>query len=411
MQVNYPPAYNLKIGKVVIHSLQTVYELDCSNSYSNINMRNNRAFGYQELSDIFKKMTIVIPVKNEKLSILEGVLSGIPNECLIIIVSNSERTFDTDRYSMEVEMVKQYARFTDKRIMVIHQKDEGLGKIFKKVNYNSILDSKRKSVRNGKAEGMIIGILLAKMQSKGYVGFIDSDNDFPGAVNEYVKIFATGFAMSKTPYSNVRILWRSKPKIVDNKIRFPRWGRISQTSNKYLNALISSITGTESDIISTGNAGEHALSMPLAENLSYSSGYSVEPYEFINILEKYGGLLPPSPSPSTSALSPTASLSQSHTPQVSLKSLVSLSSTTNTTASKSTDAEIMKKGVEIFQIESRDPHLHEEKGDEHLADMMEDSLLAINNSKICNIDLTKQLKNHLYTLQVKQNSNSNGSII
>ena len=72
---------------------------------------------------------------------------------------------------------------------------------------------------------------------------------------------------------------------------------------------------------------------------------------------------------------------------------------------------IIKKGVEIFQIESRDPHLHEEKGDEHLADMMEDSLLAINNSKICNLDLTKQLKNHLYTLQVKQNSNSNSTII
>ena len=451
MRIDYPSNYTEKIGAVSIHAIQKIYEIDSGmasevlnnddydhthnlnnknlkhdkkqqdrqqqNHYNSDKLYNNnhnltmsssstRAFGYQELSDIFKQMAIVIPVKNEKLSVLEGVLSGIPNECLIIIVSNSERTSNVDRYSMEVEMVKQYARFTDKKIMVIHQKDEELGKIFKKVNYNSILDSKRKSVRNGKAEGMIIGILLAKMQSKEYVGFIDSDNYFPGAVNEYVKIFATGFAMSNTPYSNVRILWRSKPKIVDNKIRFPRWGRISQASNKYLNALISSITGVQNDIIATGNAGEHALSMPLAENLNYSSGYSVEPYEFINILEKYGGLLPPS-SPSTT----TASLSQSQSPQVSLKSLVSLSSTTNTTTSKSTDAEIMKKGVEIFQIESRDPHLHEEKGDEHLADMMEDSLLAINNSKICNLDLTKQLKNHLYTLQVKQNSNSNSSII
>src|SRR6478609_1523659 len=455
MRIDYPSNYTEKIGAVSIHTLQKIYEIDSGmasqvlnnndfdsnydiknknkkdnkkqqdrqqqNHYNSDKLYNDnhnltmpssstRAFGYQELSDIFKQMAIVIPVKNEKLSVLEGVLSGIPNECLIIIVSNSERTSNVDRYSMEVEMVKQYARFTDKKIMVIHQKDEELGKIFKKVNYNSILDSKRKSVRNGKAEGMIIGILLAKMQSKGYVGFIDSDNYFPGAVNEYVKIFATGFAMSNTPYSNVRILWRSKPKIVDNKIRFPRWGRISQASNKYLNALISSITGSQNDIIATGNAGEHALSMPLAENLNYSSGYSVEPYEFINILEKYGGLLPPSSTSSTTSLS-TDSLSQSHTPQVSLKSLVSLSSTTNTTTSKSTYAEIMKKGVEIFQIESRDPHLHEEKGDEHLADMMEDSLLAINNSKICNVDLTKQLKNHLYTLQVKQNSNSNSSII
>jgi mannosyl-3-phosphoglycerate synthase len=447
MRIDYPSNYTEKIGAVSIHALQKIYEIDSgmasqslnnndqhldnNNLYRNKKQQNRqqqkqqygdklynddhnltistpstRAFGYQELSDIFKQMAIVIPVKNEKLSVLEGVLSGIPNECLIIIVSNSERTSDVDRYSMEVEMVKQYARFTDKRIMVIHQKDEELGKIFKKVNYTSILDSKRKYVRNGKAEGMIIGILLAKMQSKEYVGFIDSDNYFPGAVNEYVKIFATGFAMSSTPYSNVRILWRSKPKVVDNKIKFPRWGRISQASNKYLNALISSITGAESDVIATGNAGEHALSMRLAENLNYSSGYSVEPYEFINILEKYGGLLPSSSSTSTS--SSAKSLLQSPSPQVSLKSLVSLSSTKT---SKFTDADIMKKGVEIFQIESRDPHLHEEKGDEHLADMMEDSLLAINNSKICNTELTKELKNQLYTLQVKQKSSSNSSIV
>src|SRR5919112_1654929 len=373
MRIDYPSSYTEKIGAVSIHALQKIYEIDSgmiSHSLSNNDhdqnnnnlqhnkkqhtrrqqkQRNNdkfyhdnynltistsstRAFGYQELSDIFKQMAIVIPVKNEKLSVLEGVLSGIPNECLIIIVSNSERTSNIDRYSMEVEMVKQYASFTDKRIMVIHQKDEELGKILKKLNYISILDSKRKYVRNGKAEGMVIGILLAKMQSKQYVGFIDSDNYFPGAVNEYVKIFATGFAMSNTPYSNVRILWRSKPKVVDNKIRFPRWGRISQTSNKYLNALISYITGTESDIIATGNAGEHALSMSLAENLDYSSGYSVEPYEFINILEKYGGLLPSaSSSKSLSSSSSSASLPQSQPPHVSLKSLVSLSSTTHAT--------------------------------------------------------------------------------
>lgn len=71
---------------------------------------------------------------------------------------------------------------------------------------------------------MIIGILLAKMQLKKYIGFIDSDNYFPGAVNEYVKIFASGFKMSITPYSNVRVSWLSKPKIVNNKLQFPKWG-------------------------------------------------------------------------------------------------------------------------------------------------------------------------------------------
>jgi len=170
--------------------------------------------------------------------------------------------------------------------------------------------------------------------------------------------------MATTPYSNVRVSWRSKPKIVNNKLQFPKWGRISEYSNKYLNALISNITGYESEIISTGNAGEHALSMTLAENLNYSSGYSVEPYEFINILEKFGGLLP------------------------------------------TDSSNIIEKGIEIFQIESRNPHFHEEKGADHLTGMMQASLLAINNSKICNIELTKEIKNHLLMLQIKQNYKS-----
>jgi mannosyl-3-phosphoglycerate synthase len=78
------------------------------------------AFDNNTLSKIFKRMAVVIPVKDEKLSLLEGVLSGIPNECLIIIVSNSRRN-PFDRYAMEVEMVKQYSLFSNKRIITIHQ--------------------------------------------------------------------------------------------------------------------------------------------------------------------------------------------------------------------------------------------------------------------------------------------------
>jgi mannosyl-3-phosphoglycerate synthase len=128
-------------------------------------------------------------------------------------------------------------------------------------------------------------------------------------------------------------------------------------TNKYLNALLSYITGFETDIIKTGNSGEHALSMSLAENLNYSSGYSIEPYEFINILEKFGGLLP-------------------------------------------TDSpDIVEKGVEIFQIETRNPHFHEEKGKDHLTEMLQASLLAISNSKVCNLELAKEIKEHLSRLE------------
>jgi len=357
MRLDFPPKNTERIGAVSIHELQKIYEIDSGKLPGANGQQSIKGFGYDELSSIMRELAIVIPVKNEKLGLLEGALSGIPNECLVIIVSNSERA-PFDRFSMEVEMIKQFSRFADKKIMVINQKDKGLGPIFSKLNYTSILDSKGR-VRNGKAEGMIIGMLLAKMQLKKYVGFIDGDNYFPGAVNEYVKIFAAGFGMASTPYCNIRISWKSKPKIVNNQLQFPRWGRISEYSNKYLNDLISNITGSKSEIVTTGNAGEHALSMALAENLNYSTGYSVEPYELIDILEKFGGLLP------------------------------------------SDLAGIIKKGVEIFQIETRNPHLHEEKGKDHLTGMLQDSLLAINNSKICNMELTRVIKDHLLMLQVK----------
>ncbi|MBA3749930.1 MAG: mannosyl-3-phosphoglycerate synthase [Nitrosopumilus sp.] len=366
MRLDFPPKYTERIGAVSIHELQKIYEID-SGKLPKVTAGQQhqtiRAFSYDELSSVYRELAIVIPVKNEKLSLLEGVLSGIPNECLIIIVSNSQRT-PIDRFSMEVEMIKQYSRFAEKKIVIIHQGDTDLAKIFRRVNYTSILDFKSQ-VRDGKAEGMIIGILLAKMFQKKYVGFIDSDNYFPGAVNEYVKIFAAGFGMSTTLYSNIRVSWRSKPKIVNNALHFPKWGRISEFSNKYLNDIISNITGFEREIITTANSGEHALSMPLAENLNYSSGYSIEPYELINILEKFGGLL------------------------------------------SSEYSEIIDKGIEIFQIETRNPHFHEEKGNEHLTGMLEESLLAINNSKICNTDITRDIKNQLLILQVKHTNTIN----
>ncbi|MGH9993389.1 MAG: mannosyl-3-phosphoglycerate synthase, partial [Nitrososphaera sp.] len=71
--------------------------------------------------------------------------------------------------------------------------------------------------------------------------------------------------------------------------------------------------------------------------------------EFIDIFEKFGGLLP------------------SNYPQV------------------------IDKGVEIFQIETRNPHFHEEKGVAHLNEMLEASLATIYRSEICPQDLKESI--------------------
>ena len=123
---------------------------------------------------------------------------------------------------LEKEVLEQFNTFTEKKSLIIHQKDKALGTALKDVGYSELLDEDD-TVRGGKAEGMIIGMLLAKLSGKEYVGFIDADNYVPGAVNEYVKIFASGIAMSSTPYSMVRISWIYKPKVSDSVVHFSKW--------------------------------------------------------------------------------------------------------------------------------------------------------------------------------------------
>jgi len=209
-----------------------------------------------------------------------------------------------------------------------------------------MLDEKG-AVRDGKSEGMVIGILLAMLHKKEYVAFIDSDNYIPGAVWEYAKIYAAGFSLAESPYAMVRVLWHYKPKI-SRGMYFRKWGRVSEITNKYMNALISDKTGFETEIIKTANAGEHAMSIKLAEILPYASGFAVEPQELISIFEGFSGTLP----------------------------------TANQAAAK--------QGIEIFQIETRNPHLHEEKGMQHLEGMLLPGLGAIYHSPLCEEE-TKQM--------------------
>jgi mannosyl-3-phosphoglycerate synthase len=333
------PRYTERFGATSLHGVQRVYELDSGFddgrpvSESIVNIGNN------QIADIERRMAIVIPTKGERLRLLEGVLSGIPHDCLTIIVSNSARQ-PVDRYKLEKEALQQFNRFVGRNAFILHQRDPVLSEVLRDVGYNSILGPDG-MVRSGKAEGMVIGMLLAKMAGKEYVGFIDADNYVPGAVNEYVKIFASGIAMSQTPYLMTRISWIYKPKISETGLYFSKWGRVSEITNQQLNSLVSYYTGFETEVMRTGNSGEHCMSLKLAELLTYASGYAIEPYEIVNVLEEFGGIIP------------------------------------------TVNQDAMDKGVEILQVETRNPHFHEDKGDDHLKEMVVGSLGSIYHSKIC----------------------------
>ena len=345
------PRYTERFGSISLHGVQRVYELDSGFSDGRPTSEAIRRIGNEEMSEIEKKMAIVIPVKGERLKLLEGVLSGVPHDCLTIIVSNSPRQ-PVDRYKLEKEALEQFNRFAEKNALIVHQKDPGLSDALRGVGYTSIFGTDD-TVRNGKAEGMIIGMLLSKMAGKEYVGFIDADNYVPGAVNEYVKIYASGIAMSNTPYTMVRVSWIYKPKISESGVYFSKWGRVSETTNQYLNSLVSYYTGFETEVMRTGNSGEHCMSMKLAELLTYSSGFSVETYEIVNLLEEFGGIMP------------------------------------------TENQEAMDKGIEVMQVETRNPHFHEEKGDIHLKEMIDGSLGCIYHSKICHPKLREKIVEEL----------------
>src|SRR5215213_4214414 len=316
------PRYTERFGATSLHGVQRVYELDSGFddgrpvSESIVNIGNN------QIVDIERRMAIVIPTKGERLRLLEGVLSGIPHDCLTIIVSNSPRQ-PVDRYKLEKDALQQFNRFVGRNAFILHQRDPVLAEVLKDVGYTSILGSDG-MVRAGKAEGMVIGMLLAKM-----------------AVKEYVKIFASGIAMSQTPYTMIRVSWIYKPKISETGLYFSKWGRVSEITNQHLNSLVSYYTGFETEVMRTGNSGEHCMSLKLAELLTYSSGYAIETYEIVNVLEEFGGIIP------------------------------------------TANQEAMDKGVEVMQVETRNPHFHEDKGDEHLKEMVVGSLGSIYHSKIC----------------------------
>ncbi len=354
------PSTAERFGANVFHNIQKVYELDggfaLDDAFSSP-FHIIQQIPRERLHEIESRMVIVIPVKDERLRLLEGVLSGIPHDCLPLIVSNSTRD-PIDRFVMETRMVDLYCRFAKKQYVIMHQRDPLLARLFADGGYPHILDEQG-LVRNGKAEGMLAGILLAKLLGKDFIGFVDADNYFPGAVFEYVRLFSAGLGQSLSPYSMVRIQWHSKPKIVDTDLFFAKWGRVSRITNRYLNQFISQYTGFETDALRTGNAGEHALSMNLALRLDYSAGFSIETYQFISLMEKFGGVLP-SPFP-----------------------------------------EVMKAGVDVYQMQSRNPHLHDaEKGEAHIKEMIEYSLAVLFHSPLCPDKLKKSIQKELVSNKV-----------
>ncbi len=346
------------LGSVKIHGVRRVLELD-SGARSAAPARDSSAaqkIDNEAMAAIEAKMAIVLPVKNEDLKVFEGVLAGVPHDCLPIVVSGSERG-DIDFFKSEQDILSRFCQATQRRAIIVHQRDPFLARAVEDAGYTELLDDEG-FVRKGKSEGMLVGLFMAAMLGKEYIGYIDTDNYIPGAVWEYAKHYAMGFSLSPSPYTMVRILWRYKPKML-GELYFKKWGRVSELTNKHLNHFLSTKGRFETDIIKTGNAGEHAMSVELAMRLTYATGYAIETQELISALEQFSGILP------------------------------------------IVERGVAEKGVEIIQTESINPHLHEERSDaDHLyGAMLLPSLSVIYHSPACEESTRKLIHNQLTELE------------
>ena len=304
---------------------------------------------YDDLVKTAESTAIVVPVKDEDPNILEGVLRAIPVYSPILLISASMQK-PLNVYGIEVDVAEAVHRDTGRPIIVVHQRDPVVAELLKEAVPN-ILDEDG-LVRYGKGEGVLVATLLAEGLNAKNVGFIDADNYIPGAVLEYSLAYYTYLVLGGSRYKMVRVSWGYKAH-GSSEFYFRKSGRVTTIINAILNRALSQKRRVETDIIKTSNSGEHAMTLELAKSLTFSEGFSIETQELVNILEMcYLGL--------NDGLCPS-----------------------------------LPQNVEIYQVESRNPHIHGEKGETHTAEMTFLSLAAIYHSRLASDRLKNEIMNIL----------------
>jgi mannosyl-3-phosphoglycerate synthase len=339
-----------RFGAVRISEVQRVVEIDSGAPRAEVPTQRSgvaEVIGRDTIREVERELVIVVPCMNEPRRVIEGVLAGIPHECLIVLVSNSDRK-PADRYDMELRTLEQFCRLAERPALSVHQRDPGLAAAIKAAGMPELIDEDG-LVRHGKGEAMLVGMALAAMTGRKYIGYIDADNFAPGAVHEYCKVYAAGLASVDSPYAMVRISWHSKPKVRDSRLFFSRRGRSSEITNDFLNRLLAEYSGFGTDAVVTGNAGEHALSVALGTRMRMAGGFAVEPFQYVELFEQFGGVV------------------------------------------DSTHPDVMASTVDVRQIESRNPHFHDNKGAEHVQSMRMQALNVIYHSPLCTPGLKAEI--------------------
>lgn len=300
-----------------------------------------------ELNDLnyfLSHTAFVISHKSESLETLLSVLWYLPVNSPIIIVTNCP---EEERQTIERGLREGLAEHKD--TYLVHQKDELITTLLKNSGVLQIIGLDDKVV-NGKGEGMYIGTMCAaQLGYTEWVIYYDADNFVPSALLEYTlamsKLFMearAGRAPTHDVVSNerhlrergtpdlhdIRICWSSKPEFGKASQEQKLLGRCTRVVSPLFTSLFAGWFGIRDYPIISSNAGEQGMTMETAKTIRFSSGYSVETFQFLDLLYH-------------------ASRWQNE-----------------------------PKSVTFQQYQSKSPHFHDKKDDAHIKKMIADSLGA-----------------------------------
>lgn len=281
---------------------------------------------FEHLHAFLSRTAFVISHKSEDMETLLSVLWYLPIDSPVIIVSNCQ---ERERETLARTLKTQLAHH--KRIYLIHQKDEYIAGFFKACGVYHLLGEDGR-IRDGKGEGMYIGALCAyQLGYPQWIVFYDADNLVPSALLEYTlamgRLFLSprrteeGDALAylpslpqslpiprteftplreggvddalivQRPVSSlsiedihaVRICWPSKPELGSGSWDTKVMGRCSRVVSPLFNGLLEEWFGIRDHVIRSSNAGEQGMTVKAAISLRFSSGFSVETLQLLDL--------------------------------------------------------------------------------------------------------------------------------
>ncbi len=301
-----------------------------------------------ELNDLnyfLSHTAFVISHKSESLETLLGVLWYLPVNSPIIIVTNCP---EEERHTIELGLKERLAQH--KQTYLVHQKDAFVATLLRDCGVPQILGDDGRVV-NGKGEGMYIGTMYAaQLGYAEWIIYYDADNFVPSALLEYTMAMSKLFMAARAgrdyaqdavvldechqqthlvpDLHNIRICWSSKPALGNANSEVKQLGRCTRVVSPLLTTLLDGWFGIENYPVISSNAGEQGMTMQTATTIRFSSGYSVETFQFLDLLYH-------------------ASRWQTE-----------------------------PKSATLQQYQSKSPHFHDKKDDPHIKKMIADSLGA-----------------------------------